>query len=180
MYRVYIGNVPWDLSLIFSVTLRLQNQMAGRPLNKNNQWRYLSPGQAIEQRACSTQHRHLLCKSVYTLLLSIQMNSGKRGSKSMRCYVGTPRRIRFRRGPLLAWPRKIYCEGNLIGCYYSAGTKINSGVLTPPLISLWQCQSQGWKTELGDANGLCHHTHSDVKLKLHVTRSQRLFFLCLL
>jgi len=33
-------------------------------------------------------------------------------------------------------------------------------VETPPLFSLWQCQSQAWIKEEGKANGLCYHTAS--------------------
>ena len=30
--------------------------------------------------------------------------------------------------------------------------------LTPPLPALWQCQSQAWIKEEGDANGRCYST----------------------
>ena len=31
---------------------------------------------------------------------------------------------------------------------------------TPPLLVLWQCQSQAWKVKEVDANDLCYHTVS--------------------
>ena len=63
------------------------------------------------------------------------------------------------------------CAWERNGCVnsFKYWTALNTGDwnLTPPLFSLWQCQSLAWTKEEGDANGLCYH--SVLKLQLTTT-----------